>query len=382
MGRNIPLGRIAGIKISMDLTVLLLAAFYTFTLAQNRFPSEAPDLSSTAYWVAGVAGALLFFVSLLVHEMGHALVAKDEGIGVRGVSLWLLGGMARLESAPTSARSEFRIAVVGPLASAACGIVFLCTAYVLPEHGQYGLAGNVFALLGRINLLLAVFNLLPAAPLDGGTVLASAIWKRTGSQAKGMKWSAIVGLAVGAALIFGGARMATSDGATEVNGWSLVFVGAFIGYAAFRSMQAQPLYAVLDGAVVADAMEPRPPVARGTVTVGDFLRSLGPEVTAQAYPVVDTRGQVTGLLTADAIRAAGPDQWDRLQVDHLAFGLDKITVVSTTDALLPAVQRIDGGDVRDGLVVGPDGTVAGIIDARALYRVAEQRRAALATAAR
>ena len=110
MGRDIPLGRIAGIKVSMDLSVLLVAALYTYVFATNRFPIESPGLSTTAYWVGGVAGALLFFVSLLVHEVGHALVARDEGIGVRGISLWLLGGVAKLESSPTTARSEFRIA--------------------------------------------------------------------------------------------------------------------------------------------------------------------------------------------------------------------------------------------------------------------------------
>src|SRR5690625_4752669 len=135
MGFNIPLGRIAGIRVSMDPSVLFLALLYTLSLASVRFPNQYPELSSTTYWVAGAVGALLFFVSLLIHEMAHALVARDEGIGVRGISLWFLGGVARLESSPPTAAADFRIAVVGPLSSAAAGIVFLCISFLLGDTG-------------------------------------------------------------------------------------------------------------------------------------------------------------------------------------------------------------------------------------------------------
>lgn len=376
MGRDIPLGRIAGIKVTMDVTVLLLAAFYSVALAVNRFPIESPGHSDTTYWIAGVGGALLFFLSLLVHELGHALVARDEGIGVRGISLWLLGGVAKLESSPTSARSEFRIAVVGPLSSLACGVVLLCGAYVLPDHGTGGLVGNLFALLGRINLVLAAFNLIPAAPLDGGTVLSSMIWKRTGSQATGMKWAAWAGIVVGAGMIWWGWDRVSDGGTGTLNGWSLVLVGAFVLFAAFRSLKAHPLFALLDGVTVAEGMVPYPPVARTFDTVASFLRSLDPSETAQAYPVIDDRGRAAGLLTASAIRATDTNLWEQLPVEALAFPLDRVTVVRTDEPLLPAVQRVDGGDVRDGLVVSPDGEVVGTIDSRSVYRVAERRKVA------
>lgn len=372
MGRDIPLGRIAGIKVSMDLTVVLIAGFYTYSLATQRFPLEAPGLSGTAYWVAGVSGALLFFISLLVHEIGHALVAQDEGIGVRGISLWLLGGVAKLESAPTTARSEFRIAVIGPLASAACGVAFLAGSYVLPEGGIPGLAGNLFGLLGVLNLVLAAFNLLPAAPLDGGTVLASVIWRRTGSQATGMRWAAYAGIATGTVLVLAGLREIQGGGDT-LRGYSYLFVGAFILFAAIRSVRALPLYRLLDGTTVADAMVAAPPAAAGWSSVGDFLRTLPSATTHQAYPVLGEHGRVVGLLTAAAIRAVPGDQWDRLRVTDVAYPLDRITVVGPDEPLIPAVQKIDGGDVRDGLVVGSDGTIVGTIGASALYQALERR---------
>ncbi|MCB0976519.1 MAG: site-2 protease family protein [Acidimicrobiales bacterium] len=380
MGRDIPLGRIAGIKVTMDVTVLLLAAFYTVALAVNRFPIESPGHSDTTYWIAGVGGALLFFLSLLVHELGHALVARDEGIGVRGISLWLLGGVAKLESSPTTARSEFRIAVVGPLSSLACGIVLLCGAYALPDFGTAALVGNLFALLGRINLLLAAFNLIPAAPLDGGTVLSSMIWKRTGSQATGMKWAAWAGIVVGASMIWWGWGWVSDGDTAAINGWSLILVGAFILFAAFRSLKAQPLVALLDGVTVAEGMVLHPPVARTFDSVGTFLRSLDPSETAQAYPVIDDRGHASGLLTASAIRATDSNLWEKLPVQALAFPLDRVTVVRSDEPLLPAAQRVDGGDIRDGLVVSPDGEVIGTIDSRSVYRVAERRRLTAPTA--
>lgn len=377
MGRDIPLGRIAGIKVSMDLSVVLVAGFYAYVFATNRFPIESPGLSTTTYWIGGVAGALLFFVSLLVHEVGHALVARDEGIGVRGISLWLLGGVAKLESSPTTARSEFRIAVVGPLASAACGVAFLSGAYVLPNHGISGLMGNLFAVLGLLNVLLAGFNMLPAAPLDGGTVLSSLIWRRTGSQAAGLRWSSYAGIAVGAAMVLYGLRALRAPDA-GTNGFFLLLVGGFIAFAAFRNLRSLPIYQLLDGATVAEAMVPVPPPAAGWASVADFLHTVPADCPHHSFPALDEHGRVVGLLTAAAVRAAPRETWGRLRVVDLAYPLDRITVVSPDEPLLPAVQKIDGGDVRDGLVVAADGTVVGTIGASALYHALDRRRLRMA----
>ena len=376
MGRDIPLGRIAGVKVGMNVSVVLIAALYARVLADNNFPIQVPGLSPTAYWVAGIAGALFFFVSLLVHEGGHALVAREEGIGVRGISLWLLGGVARLESSPQTPRAEFRIAVVGPLASAACGVLLLSVAYVLPDTGLWELAGTACAWLGRLNLILAAFNLLPAAPLDGGTVLSALIWWRTGSQTAGKVWAARSGIAVGLAMVWWGFGELQGDDSGGY-GIFILAVGGFIAMNAWQSLRAAPLFALLDGVRVADAMYAYPPTARAGDTVADFLRTLPRDTHHQSYPVIGDHGRVTGLLTANAIRAVPAPQWGSLRTTDLAFPLDRLTVVRTDEALLAAVQRIDSGDVRTGLVVSPDGRTVGTIDAGALYDLAEARRASL-----
>src|SRR5699024_4846168 len=226
------------------------------------------------HWIIGLSGALLFFASLLVHELAHALVAREEGIGVHGISLWFLGGMARLESSPQTAAAEFRIAVVGPLASAACGIVFLCGSFLLGGAGITDLVADLLRLLGFINLLLAGFNLIPAAPLDGGTVLAAFIWKRTGSQARGLRVSAMAGLVIAAILIWRGLLAAQGADGGMINGWVIIVVGAFIGSAALRTLRAGPLYELLEGVTVADAMTSIGTTAPGSATVAAFTAML------------------------------------------------------------------------------------------------------------
>ncbi|HWJ98369.1 MAG TPA: M50 family metallopeptidase, partial [Acidimicrobiales bacterium] len=134
MGKDIPLGRIAGIKVGMDVSVFLFATFLAFLLANSQLPSLSHGHSTTAYWIAGIVGALFLFLSLLIHEIGHALVAKDEGIGVESMELNLLGGVTRMESSPTTPGAEFRVSVVGPIASATCGVVFLVGSFLLPDH--------------------------------------------------------------------------------------------------------------------------------------------------------------------------------------------------------------------------------------------------------
>lgn len=372
MGKEIPLGRIAGVKVSMDFTVPFIAVFGAAlyaTSGRQGFPAIIPGLSTTAYWVAAAVLALLFFVSLLIHEMGHALVAQDEGIGVRGISLWLLGGVAKLESSPTNPRTEFRIAVVGPLASLGTGVAFLVASYVIPDgDGLIALAGAGAFVLGTINVLLAVFNMLPAAPLDGGTVLSALIWKQTGSQATGMRWSAYSGLATGSALILYGIR-----GGTD-NALILILVGGFIALAAYRMLRSLPMYELLDGVTVADAMAPAPPPAPGWSRLDDFVSTLPVGNQYQAYPVFDQHSRVQGLLTVAAIRAVPEAQWAHVHVAHIAFPIERITIVRPQEPLLPAVQRVDGGDVRDGLVVDPGGAIVGTISAAALFATLERRK--------
>ncbi|MBX3284458.1 MAG: hypothetical protein KF703_03865 [Actinobacteria bacterium] len=349
--------------------------------ATNRFPIESPGLSTTAYWVGGVAGALLFFVSLLVHEVGHALVARDEGIGVRGISLWLLGGVAKLESSPTTARSEFRIAVVGPLASAACGVAFLSAPTSCEHDGIARLTGNLFAKCSASST--SCWPGSTCAPPPSSTAAPCCrhgLAPLSGSRAAcrpAMSSTPITPSANHGALSTSPpSRQAAPGSAPKAT--FLLLVGGFIAFAAYRNLKSLPIYQLLDGATVREAMVPTPPPAAGWATVSDFLAGVPADCPHHAFPALDEHGRVVGLLTAAAVRATPRETWSQLRVVDLAYPLDRITVVAPDEPLLPAVQKIDGGDVRDGLVVAADGTVVGTIGASALYHALDRRRLRIA----
>jgi Zn-dependent protease len=373
MGKDIPLGRIAGIKVGMDVTVFLFAAFLAVTLATAQLPVLSRGHSDAAYWVAGIGGAFFLFFSLLVHEIGHALVAQDEGIRVQSMGLTLLGGVTRMETSPTNPGAEFRVSVVGPIASASCGVVFLVGSFLLPDVGLWGLVGALFFWVGYVNLFLAVLNLFPAAPLDGGKVLSSVIWRATNSQSTAMVWSGAAGIVAGMALATWGLRDLSRGGATA--GWFTVGVGIFVAYSAFQQVRSAPLYKALEGMTVTDAMASGPPTAAAWSTVGEFLRTSFPRPEHQAYPVVGPDGQVTGLLTAAAIRAVPPQQWDQLPVPALAYPLERLTRVRSDEPLIPAMQKVEGAEVRHALVVATDGRIVGTLDPAALDRAMQSAQA-------
>jgi len=357
MGRELPLGRIAGIRIGMDWSVPLIALLYTWILATDRFPYEQPGLSDTAYWLAGIAGALLFFASLLAHEIGHAVVARREGIGVHHISLWLLGGLTHLESNAETPKAEIRIAAIGPLTSAAVGLLCIGIDWQVADTGTAGLLGHVFAWVGFLNLLLAAFNMIPASPLDGGKVLAGIIWSRTGSATGATVTAARVGMVAGAAMVTYGIFNLDGGG----YGFWLLIVGVFIFTAARREALSAPVIASLEGVTVGQGMLALPPQAPADLPVDQFLRTMSRDQPHQAYPVVDHTGTVVAMLTADAIRAVPPPAWPTLRVRDLAFPLDRVAVVGTTDTLLSAAQKIEGTPSDDAFVVGPDGRVVGTI---------------------
>jgi len=359
MGRDIPLGRIAGIKIGFSWTVVLIAALYTVTLATNRFPIEHPGLSSGLYWMAGGLGVLLFFASLLAHELGHALIARREGIGVHGITLWLLGGMAKLESRPATPGAELRIAAVGPGTSAACGALFLGMGVVLGGTGVVGLLGTVFEWLGFLNLVLAAFNMIPAAPLDGGQVLSSLLWMRSGDRRRASATAARVGRIVGVGMVLLGIEQINQRGDY---GFGLLFVGFFVLTNASAELRAAPVREALDGVRVGDVMAADPPIAADWMTIDAFLRTLPAGTTHRAYPVQVPDGRVTGLLTADSIRSVPDHHWAALNVSELAFPLDRIGVVEATAPLVDALQRTTDAATADLLVVGDDGRVVGVLD--------------------
>src|SRR5579871_1433219 len=180
IGDGLRLGSVRGIPLRADWTLLAILWLLTWSLADGGLPALASGYSSGAYWFAAALTSVAFFGSLLVHELSHSLVARRDGIEVRGITLWLLGGVSELSREPANPRDDFRVAVAGPLASLVFGAVAFVVAAVLDVLGASALLVACCAWLGSVNVILAVFNLIPAAPLDGGRVLRAILWRRHG----------------------------------------------------------------------------------------------------------------------------------------------------------------------------------------------------------
>lgn len=201
MNDDVRLGRIAGFPVAMNWSVLVIVALLTWSLADMSFPHAAPGHSTATYWAAGLLGAAVFFGSLLAHELAHALAARRAGVEVKGLTLWLFGGVATLGGEPPTSRADFRIAIVGPATSLGLAGAFAAIAFALDGIGAAHLVVAVAGWLSGINLVLGVFNLIPGAPLDGGRVLRAFLWHRHGDRDRATISAARAGSVVGYVLI-------------------------------------------------------------------------------------------------------------------------------------------------------------------------------------
>ena len=311
-GRGFPLGRWAGVPISAHWSVLVSVALFASLLASVELPGLRPGMSGTAYWGTGAVTAVVFFVTLVAHELAHAVTARHYGLGVRRITLWMLGGLTELEGEPPTPRADALIAASGPLTSLALGAVFATSALLV---GGTGLLAPALAWLGSINVLLAVFNLLPGAPLDGGRLVRALIWWRTHDRVRAAERAAGAGRILGMVLI--GLGVVEVLAGSSVGLWTAV-VGWFIISAA-----ASERYAVraekLHGLTVRDAMTPTPVVAPDWWTVEQFLAGLSPETSAQTvFPMVDPGGELSGAFTLKALEMLAPERLGTIRLHDVA----------------------------------------------------------------
>jgi Zn-dependent protease len=371
---DIPLGHIRGIRVGLSWSVLLIAGFYVYVLATYQFPNEAFFLSDTAYWIAGIVGALGFFLSLFVHEMSHALVAQHRGIGVRGITLWLLGGYAELDREPTTPGNQFLIAAVGPVSNLALAAVFWVAHLAVANDpdpfavgiGTSGLVAVVLGWLAFVNFLLGAFNLLPAAPLDGGQLFSAGVWAVTGNRTVARKWAAYAGIALGGAGVAYGLVMMNSS--ESFNGIWLMIIGWWIISVALADVRRTGAETVLSASTAADVMRPSPPVLPAHLSIDRALTAGVPSPLPPAFCAQAPDGRITGLLTADQIRNTDAASRASVPLGQLAFPIERVAVARTDESSLALVDRLRGNAVGQILVVGSDGRVAGTIGSAELDR--------------
>jgi Zn-dependent protease/CBS domain-containing protein len=373
------LGRIAGIRIGINWSWLVVFALIVWSLASGVFPRQNEGLSDGVYLAMAIVAALLFFASVLLHELGHALQARREGMEIDGITLWLFGGVATFRGMFPSAGAEFRIAIAGPLVTLALGGVFLLFAVLTPTAEA---VDGVSAWLGYINLMLLVFNLLPALPLDGGRVLRSALWAARDDFGWATRLAAGIGRGFGYLFIAAGIGLFIF--ANAFSGAWLAFIGWFLLGAASAEARYLAAREALGGLRVRDLMVREPATVQSDLTLGRFMDDIVWSRRYTTYPVLDD-GRVVGLLPFRCVAEVPRSEWDTRTVGDCVIPRERVPELEPDEELIDALAELTEGEVNRGLVLEGDRLVGflSITDlARALETRGPRRRRATATVAR
>jgi Zn-dependent protease len=343
---------------------LVIFGLIVWTLADAVFPSTNEGLSSGTYVAMAIVAAFLFFASLLAHELGHAFEAQREGMEIEGITLWLFGGVAKFKGMFPSAGAEFRIAIAGPLVSLALGGIFVLLAWAA---GLPGSVDGVAAWLGYINLVLLVFNLLPALPLDGGRVLRSALWQFKGDFAWATRIAADVGRAFGFAMIGGGIFLFIYQ-QTFSGAW-LAFIGWFLLNAATAERRYVQTRQAFGDLRVRDLMVQNPVAVGPDLTLGQFMDEVVWARRYTTYPVVEN-GRAVGLLPFRRVAEVPRGEWDGRRVGDCMIPLGHVPLLTEDEALVDAFAKLTEDGVHRGLVLD-DGRLVGLLSITDLARALE-----------
>lgn len=350
------------IPIRLHASALLAAGLVTVLLGASVLPSSVPARSGTEYAVAALAGAVLFFLSLLAHEGAHAVLARRNGVGVRRITLWALGGTAELEGEAARPGAAFRIAVVGPLTSLLLGAALVAGALALG-----GLPAAVLGWLGATNLVLGLFNLLPGAPLDGGRVVAAAVWARTGDARRGRLAAARAGRYVGGGLLVAGAVDAVVG--SVAGGLWLALIGCFLLATAQREAAAATAAGKLAELPVQAVMAPAT-AHPSWLTVGAFLERVAEPTRGSVFALVAFDGSFAGVVTLARLTAVPVAERAGVRVAAVALPVGAVpTVGPAEDAGLLAARLRRSGVV----VVVEDGAVTGLVTSTEIARAVQLR---------
>ena len=353
MKNSITLGRLAGVSVELNWTVLVIAALVTFTLAGGILPATAPGLESGTYIAGGLIAAVGLLASILVHELGHAIVARRNNVEVERISLWAFGGVAQLKGEAATPKAEFQIAGVGPAISLLVGAILLVPAAFLT-----GIVGAVIGWLGAINIVLGVFNLIPGAPLDGGRLLRAWIWHRHGDRARALKTAGKAGRILGTGL-FGLGIVQFLLGGT--GGLWTAFIGWFVRNAATEEGRYGALQSDLATVRVRDVMTPSGPAMGDWLSVEAFIDLHAAETRKPFYLLAAPDGTTTGLVSLRDLAAVPATERAITSVRTILRPISELPAVQASASaadLLGVLGSAQLAVVWDGAV--PVGTVTNL----------------------
>lgn len=370
MRDSLRLGRIAGIPVAVHWSVLLVVLLLAWSLADGVLPQTVPGRSTAAYWAHGVVGALLLLCSLLAHELSHAVVARRFGVEVDGITLWMFGGVASLRGESPSSRADFRIAAVGPATSMVLAVGFGAAAVVGSALDLPDLVLAVTVWLAGINVMLALFNLIPGAPLDGGRMLRASLWRRWGDRERAAAAATRAGQMVGSCLVWLGLlSFLLGD---YVGGLWMMLIGWFLRTAALAEQSAAVTAHTLEGVSVGAMMTTDVQTGRSDLTVEEFVNRLVLGGRHSAYPVVGPDGAVVGLVTLGQLRGVPAGSRATTRVAEVALPLAEVTTCTPDDPVIDVLPRLSR-DSGNRALVFDSGRLVGIVTATDVTRVLETR---------
>lgn len=368
MPGSIHLGKIAGIEINVNFSWIIILVFLTWSLAVGWFPQIYHGWSTAEYWLVSLIAAILLFVSVLLHELAHSLVARARGLPVSSITLFIFGGVSNIEREPGSPGVEFQMAFVGPLTSLVIGAI--CYLLLLPIRTSNSPVAAILGYLALMNILLGLFNLIPGFPLDGGRVLRSIVWKISGSLRTATRVATIIGQIVAYLFILWGIWQFFAG--NFLNGIWIGFIGWFLLNAAQSANSQVMLQSMLRGVKVGDVMNPASMSVPANISlqklVDDYFLPRG-----LRSALVMQGDQLAGLITLSDIRHVPREEWPQVPVGHAMIPLDRLHVVSPQQSLNDVLPLMAGRDVNQ-LPVVQDGRLVGVLSRDAIVRFLEVRR--------
>ncbi|HEX5228857.1 MAG TPA: site-2 protease family protein [Bryobacteraceae bacterium] len=350
MRSSIRFGKLFGIEIGLHYSWFLIALLITMSLG-SQFEQSHADWGARVIWALAVLTAILFFLTLLAHELSHALVARSRGLTTRAITLFALGGVAQIEKEPEDAKTEFLVGIVGPVSSAIIGVVSLGIAWTLGWRIGADPATPIramFVWLGYINLSLAAFNMIPGYPLDGGRILRSILWLASRDAVKATLRAAMVGKVIAVLFIaFGIFRFFTGGG---FGGLWIAFIGWFLQQAATASASSVALTAGLKGVRVSDVMTSDCVMLDGNMNVEQFVEAYLLRSGKRCF-VVQQNGEVAGLVTPHEIKELDRPRWPYTILADIMRPLEQLHTVAPSTPVTEALETMGRDDVNQLPVV-------------------------------
>jgi len=386
VGKGIQIGRLFGIKVNVDWSWVFIFLLVSWNLT-SAFSGIHPDWSMGLAIAVAVVAAILFFLSVLAHELAHSLAAIAQGLPVRSITLFLFGGVSNIEREPPSPRVEFVMAIVGPLTSIVLGALFLALGAIgvaslgdalsdpADAMAQLGPLSTLLLWLGPINLVLGIFNMVPGFPLDGGRILRSLLWAATDSLRTATRWASWAGqgiawllIVMGVAMIFGAEIPFFGTGL--VSGLWLAFIGWFLNSAAQQSYRQVVIQDLLEDVPVANLMRRDPPIVSPDATLSTLVHERLMGSDEHAFPAVDAEGRLVGIVCLHDVRKIDKSRWDEVRVAEVMTPRAELTTVVPEEDAGEALNQLQRQGVRQLPVVAADAddSLVGLLRRRDILR--------------